>query len=70
VSILFERRYKSIGRVYICDGGPLGSVTLPEAFTDRGLLPAARSVTADVLVDLASVMAALRKSLTGNEVRG
>jgi hypothetical protein len=56
--------------VYICDGGPLGSLTLPEAFTDRGVLPAARPVTADGLADLARVMAALRNGLTESEERG
>ena len=71
VSILFERRYKSaVGLVYICEGGALGTVTLPEHFTDRGLQePATRPLTVDVLADLAAVMSALRKPLTGPEGR-
>jgi hypothetical protein len=40
-------------------------VALPEAFTDRGLPPAPRPVTAEMLADLATVVAALRKTLTG-----
>ena len=71
VSILFERRYRhtALGRVYVCDGGALGSVTLPEAFTDRGAPPAARPLTADVLGDLAALMSSLRKHLTGSSLR-
>jgi hypothetical protein len=66
VAILFERRYRYIplGRVYVCDGGTLGNVTLPESFTDRGASPAARPLTADVLTDLAAVVSALQHDLT------
>lgn len=71
VSILFERRYRHTarGRVYVCDGGALGSVTLPEALTDRGTPPEARPLTADILADLAALISALRKHLTGPRVR-
>lgn len=60
--ILFERKYRYIplGRVYVCDGGTLGSVTLPETFTDRGASPATRPLTAEVLTDLAAVVSAVR----------
>ena len=68
VSILFERRYKSaLGRVYICDGGPLRNVTLPEDFTDRGTPSATRPLTIEVVTDLAAVVSALRRRLTGHE---
>ena len=60
-------RYTPLGRVYICDGGELGSMTLPEDYTDRGALAAARPLTADVLADLAPVIAALRNTLTSPE---
>ena len=64
VSILFERRYKSaIGHVYVCEGGPSGTMTLPEDFTDRGTPSATRPLTADVLADLAAVVSALRLTL-------
>jgi hypothetical protein len=53
--------------VYVCEAGPLGTVTLPEHFTDRGAAPAARPLTVDVLIDLAAVVAALRHRLTGRE---
>lgn len=60
VPILFERRLAT-GHVYICEGGPLGTVTLPEDFTDRGLPPAARPLTAEVLAELAATIRALRR---------
>src|SRR5688572_15373526 len=59
--ILLERRYKSTaGQVYICDGGLLGSVTLPESFTDRGAPAAPRALTVEVLIDVAEVVSILR----------
>jgi hypothetical protein len=72
VSILFERTYRdrSLGRVYICDGGTLGTVTLPEHFTDRGGPSAPGPVTPEVLRDLAAVVAGLRCRLTGGEGEG
>jgi Family of unknown function (DUF5372) len=61
VLILSEYRSRAVGRVYVCGGGALGHVALPEAFTDRGLPPAPRPVTAEILADVAAVVAALRK---------
>jgi uncharacterized protein DUF5372 len=63
--ILFERMYRhgDRGRVYICDGGAFGTVTLPEPFTDRGAPPAPRPLTAEVLTDLAAVVSAVRRGL-------
>lgn len=58
--ILFARR-RATGRIYICEGGALGTVTLPEEFTDRGLSPAARPLTAEVLAELAGTIARLLK---------
>jgi hypothetical protein len=51
------------GRVYICEGGSLGTVTLPEDFTDRGLPPATRPLTAEVLAVLAATLSALKRNL-------
>ena len=69
VTILLERTYKdeSRGRVYVCEGGPSGTVTLPEQFTDRGAPAAVRPLTLDVLVDLIAVVSALRDRLTGEK---
>jgi hypothetical protein len=58
--ILFERQLAG-GLVYICEGGSLGTVTLPEDFTDRGLPPAPRPLTAEVLADLAATLSALKR---------
>jgi hypothetical protein len=52
------RRHAS-GRLYVCDGGALGSVTLLEDATDRGAEPAERPLSFEVLVELAAVVAAL-----------
>jgi Family of unknown function (DUF5372) len=58
--VLFER-HLAAGRVYICEGGSLGTVTLPEDFTDRGLPPATRPLTAEVLAVLAATLSALKR---------
>jgi hypothetical protein len=63
VPVLFERRYRSLGHVYICDGGALGTFTLPADFTDRGRAPGAAPFDAESLADLAAVVAALREEL-------
>ncbi len=52
-------RRQRTGRLYVCDGGVLGSLTLPEDATDRGLEPAERRLSFEVLVELAVVVAAL-----------
>jgi Family of unknown function (DUF5372) len=58
--VLFERRLGA-GRVYICEGGPLGTLTLPEDFTDRSLPPATRPLTAEILAELAATLSALKR---------
>ncbi|MGH2732373.1 MAG: DUF5372 family protein [Actinomycetota bacterium] len=59
VPVLFERRYASIGHVYVCDGGELGTVTLPESFTDRGLPAEDRPLNVEVLAALAHLLVVL-----------
>jgi hypothetical protein len=59
--VLFERR-RGAGRVYVCEGGPLGSVTLPEGATDRAAPAVERPLTYELLVELGAVVAALRGS--------
>jgi hypothetical protein len=58
--VLFER-HRAARRVYICEGGPLGTVTLPEDFTDRGLPPATRPLTTEVLAGLGAILSALKR---------
>jgi uncharacterized protein DUF5372 len=67
--ILFTRR-RATDRIYICEGGALGTVTLPEEFTDRGLPPAARPLTAEVLAELAATIRTLKRKLDRSEVEG
>jgi hypothetical protein len=59
LEVLFERR-RGGGRVYVCEGGPLGSVTLPEDATDRGHPPAERPLTYELLAELCAAVAPLR----------
>jgi hypothetical protein len=66
LDVLLERRWGA-GRMYVCDGGPLGSVGLPEEATDRGPEPAQRPLTFEVLVELAAVVAAVACRLGGGE---
>jgi hypothetical protein len=58
--ILFVRR-RAAGRLYICEGGPLGTVALPEDFTDRGLAPAGRPLSTEILAELAATIIALSR---------
>jgi hypothetical protein len=60
--VLFERRRGGDRRVYVCEGGPLGSVTLAEGATDRAAPAAERPLTYELLVELGAVVAALRGS--------
>jgi hypothetical protein len=46
-------------RLYVCDGGVLGSIGLPEEATDRGPEPCERPLSVEVLVELAALVAAL-----------
>ena len=58
LEVLYVRRVAG-GRVYVCDGGRFGGVSLPEAATDRGPAPAERPLTLEVLCELAAVVAAI-----------
>jgi hypothetical protein len=56
--VLFERRRAS-GRLYICEGGALGSVGIPEAWCDRAPPAAKQPLTSELLADLVRVLAAI-----------
>jgi hypothetical protein len=64
VGVLFERRYQVLGHVYICDGGRLGNVTLPESFTDRRLAADSSPLNVEVLAELAALVKAIGGPLT------
>jgi hypothetical protein len=58
--ILFERRQPE-GRLYVCEGGPLGTLGLPETWTSLGPPRATRPLTGEVLAELAAVLADLQR---------
>jgi hypothetical protein len=57
--VLFERRYKATGLAFSCEGGPLGTVMLPVAWTDRGTPAAERALGYEELIELAALVHAL-----------
>ena len=57
--VLFERRYKATGLAFSCEGGPLGTVMLPVAWTDRARPAADRAVGCEELIELAALVRAL-----------
>ena len=57
--VLFERCYKASGLAFCCEGGPLGSVMLPAAWTDRGVVSSAQALGFEQLVELAALMRAV-----------
>jgi Family of unknown function (DUF5372) len=60
LNILFERK-RPEGLLYVCEGGPLGTIGLPVAWTSLSDPPAERPLTIEVLVELAALMTALNK---------
>jgi hypothetical protein len=56
--VLFERRYAD-GRLYVCEGGPAGSIGVPEDATDRAPAPASTPLTGEVLAGLVELVAAI-----------
>jgi hypothetical protein len=58
LAILFVRRWAG-SRLFVCEGGPLGSVTLPEDATDRGAEAAPGPLTFEVLAELVAVAGAI-----------
>lgn len=66
VEVLRVRRHRT-GRLYVVDGGVLGSLTLPEDATDRGSEAAERPLSFEVLVELVAVVAAVHGSMDREE---
>jgi hypothetical protein len=60
LAVLFERR-RAGGRLYVCEGGPLGTIAIPEDATDRAPAPAATPLTADVLAGLVELVATISR---------
>ena len=68
LDVLRVRRHLA-GRLYVCDGGALGSVVLGEEATDRGPEPCERPLSVEVLVELAALVATLGGAGTGGTER-
>jgi hypothetical protein len=58
--ILFERK-RPEGLLYVCEGGALGTVGLPAAWTSLSEPPAERPLTVEVVSALAALVKALKK---------
>ena len=61
LSILFERM-RPEGHLYVCEGGPLGTIGLPDAWTSLSEPAAERPLTVEVLIELAALVLALKQS--------
>ena len=60
VPVLFVKH--RAGRVvFVCEGGPLGRVTVPEPWTDRGPAPAGHRLSVQALGDLRSLLVGLEE---------
>ena len=57
VAVILERRRESAEVVLVCEGGPVGRVTLPVAWTDRGPAPLPHRLAAEGLVELVELVA-------------
>jgi hypothetical protein len=62
--VLFERRLAG-GLAFSCEGGPLGSLMLPLAWTDRGPVAASAPLSYEVLVEAAEAIAAVKARHAG-----
>ena len=51
VPVLFVKR-RAGKVVFVCEGGPLGRVTVPQAWTDRGPASATHRLSLEALVEL------------------
>jgi hypothetical protein len=56
--VLFERRSPE-GRLYVCEGGPLGTIGVPKDATDRAPAPAATPLSGEVLAGLVELVEAI-----------
>jgi hypothetical protein len=60
VAVLFAKR--RAGRlVFVCEGGPLGRVTVPESWTDCAPAPAGHRLSVEALVELDTLLTVLEQ---------
>jgi hypothetical protein len=60
LNILFERK-RAEGRLYVCEGGALGTIGVPVAWTSLSEPAAERPLTIEVLIELAALIKMLKK---------
>jgi len=60
VSVLFAKR-RAGKVVFVCEGGPLGRVTVPQAWTDRGPAVAGHRLSVEALVELDTLLTMLEQ---------
>jgi len=47
--------------VFVCEGGPLGRVTVPQAWTDRGPAVVGHRLSVEALVELDTLLTVLEQ---------
>jgi hypothetical protein len=60
VPVLFAKR-RAGKVVFVCEGGPLGRVTVPQAWTDRGPAVAGHRFSVEALVELDTLRRVLER---------
>jgi len=58
--VLFERQ-RAGSHLYVCEGGPLGTIGLPSSWTSLSAPAAQRPLTIEGLAELAALVKALKK---------
>ncbi len=62
--MLFERQYPD-ARLYVCEGGPFGTIGVPEDATDHVPPPASGPLTREVLAGLVELVATIGATEAG-----
>jgi hypothetical protein len=57
--VLYERKWAG-GDLYVCEGGPLGTIGLPSSWTSLSAPTAERPLTIEGLSELAKLVKALK----------
>ena len=60
VPVLFAKR-RAGKVVFVCEGGPLGRVTVPESWTDCAPAPAGHRLSVEALVELDTLLTVLEQ---------
>jgi hypothetical protein len=58
--VLYERKWAG-GQLYVCEGGPLGTVGLPSSWTSLSTPAVDRPLTIEGLIELARLAKALKR---------